>query len=141
MIWHYSGVGQFFLILVASFSGLYCSITHLHVYQCQPASLTTGLIYIAGPFIKQVNIVNGYTWYQIYFHPKLDLDHRSQVISIITERLYDPSHHGWSGVRLTTSMSPTFIQNPMNMLEQHLEKSIGTGPHCARVASLSWTVL
>ena len=29
----------FFLMLVASFSGLYCSITHLHVYQCQPASL------------------------------------------------------------------------------------------------------
>ena len=30
---------QFFLMLVASFSGLYCSIIHLHVYQYQPASL------------------------------------------------------------------------------------------------------
>ena len=27
------------IMLVASFRGLYCSITHLHVYQCQPASL------------------------------------------------------------------------------------------------------
>ena len=28
-----------FFMLVASFSGLYCSITHLHVYQCQSTSL------------------------------------------------------------------------------------------------------
>ena len=28
-----------FFMLVASFSGLYCSITHLHDYQCQPVSL------------------------------------------------------------------------------------------------------
>ena len=28
-----------FFMLVASFSGLYCSITQLHVYQCQPISL------------------------------------------------------------------------------------------------------
>ena len=27
-----------FFMLVASFSGFYCSITHLHYYQCQPAS-------------------------------------------------------------------------------------------------------
>ena len=26
-------------MLVASFSGLYCSVTHLHDYQCQPALL------------------------------------------------------------------------------------------------------
>ena len=26
-------------MLVASFNGLYCSITHLHDYKCQPASL------------------------------------------------------------------------------------------------------
>ena len=28
----------FFSMLVASFCGLYCSITDLHVYQCQPTS-------------------------------------------------------------------------------------------------------
>ena len=26
-------------MLVASFNGLYCSVTHLHVQQCQPESL------------------------------------------------------------------------------------------------------
>ena len=35
----YMKKGVSFLMLVASFCGLYCSITHLHVYQCQPASL------------------------------------------------------------------------------------------------------
>ena len=30
---------KYFFMLVASFRGLYCSITHLHVYQCQPTSL------------------------------------------------------------------------------------------------------
>ena len=34
-------------LLVASFSGLYCSIKHLHDNQCQPASLmNTQLLFI-----------------------------------------------------------------------------------------------
>ena len=36
---HLMQIKSFFLILVASFSGLYCSITHLYDCQCQPASL------------------------------------------------------------------------------------------------------
>ena len=32
---------------------------------------------------------------QHIIEPKWNWIHRLQVISIITERLYDPSHHGW----------------------------------------------
>ena len=91
-----------FFMLVPSFSGLYCSITHLHVhvYQCQSASLmNTQQLYFSlhvNPLTIHTHITHIQVLHNIagplvpynYVRPKQGLIHRDRESSVIRPLLY-----------------------------------------------------
>ena len=62
-----------------------------------PFNLSILITHVCGPYKQRVynSFLFRISTLNIYHGPKQDSNHQLQVIRIITQRLYNPSHHGW----------------------------------------------